>query len=103
MLGDASVGVKWTACDALRLSAIPDCNGTMPQAINDHGVIVGDEWAGPSTMAVMWDPTLQFRELPLQATESRALAVNNCGDVTGHRTVGGVEHAYLWHPGRAEQ
>jgi hypothetical protein len=31
------------------------------------------------------------------------VGINNCGDVTGTRSVKSAFHAYLWHPERAAQ
>ena len=75
---------------------------TIVEPINDQGTIVGDELIDPQYAAGEWDATLQGSLLPLHATaESFAADVNNCGEVTGMRTVGHSLHAYLWQLERA--
>ena len=97
-----TAGVKWTECGAQVLPPIPGGSSRTPHAINDQGWIVGD--TTPGEQAVEWDPMLKVRLLPLQATQSSATDVNNCGDVTGTRRAEGcMQRAFLWEPERPAQ
>jgi uncharacterized membrane protein len=108
IIDDEHVGVKWTECGAERLPPSPDGVDTTPRAINDQGVMVGDNSIHPSDTppytapytALQWDPMLRVRILPLQAACSSAPDVNNCSDVAGIRVAGDFTHAYLWEPER---
>jgi probable HAF family extracellular repeat protein len=114
MIDDEWVGVKWTACGAQRLPSTPGALGSSAYAINDQGLIVGNTQlptsnTQPSTnQASEWDPMLRARLLPLQAVESGAADVNDCGDVVGYRLVKACPvrgrcpsyRAVLWQPER---
>lgn len=98
-----NVGVKWTASGtAVSLPPLPNSRETTPWDINDLGALVGGVSTGPYT-AAQWDPTLRVSAIPLQTQYSTAVGINNCGDVTGTRSVKSAMHAYLWHPERAAQ
>jgi len=111
MIDNVPVGVKWTACGAVRVPPPACVVDALPRAINDQGVMVGDNsfhpWQLPpystTYSAVRWDPTLEASVIPLQASSSTAEKVNNCGDVKGSRFMENKPHAYLWHPERAAQ
>ena len=94
-----TTSVKWTDGVAQILPAPPNASSRNPHAINDAGWVVGD--STPGGQAVEWDPLLRVRLLPLQASQSTATDVNNCGTVTGTRVGDDCgQRAYLWEPER---
>ena len=74
--------------------------GMQDLAINNSGVVVGDETTSAGRIhAFIWDQTHGARDLndlvPASVGELGSASINNQGQIAANAKVGGTEHAYL--------
>jgi probable HAF family extracellular repeat protein len=93
---DPWVAAKWTRHGGELLPNVPNHHRARPKAINEAGVIVGEEITSLSlTLAMRWDTGGRRPRVSPGPSESLANDVNDRGDIvgvwnTGHR------HATMW-------
>jgi len=97
--------VKWTKHGAWRLPNAANRTKARPKAINDWGLVVGqddgqiNEQDGTETqppVALRWVTAGRFTRPPSVASDRKFNDVNDRGDIVGTSTSGGVSQATLW-------
>jgi len=95
--GDAApwIATKWTARGAQLLPSVADHDRTRPKAINDFGIVVGEDITFSITLGIRWDTSGRSARVLAGPNESLANDVNDRGDIVGVWNTGHRE-ATLW-------
>ncbi len=100
-----ATAVQWTQSGGtVALSALGSRPFSLPQSVNDFGVVVGTgatTFFGSSPLPLMWDAGGAVSQLPLPAGETlgRAFGVNNAGLAVGSVNGGSLERAATYTTG----
>lgn len=92
-------GVSQVGIGLLDLGVPDGCVWASAYAVNDSEQVVGECWLPDkaTTGAFLWDRSNGFKILlPPGWRSSRALDINNLGQVVGHGYVGSVRRVFVW-------
>lgn len=101
VIGDGTRAFRWHNGVMTDLGALPGSTNTYPQAINDHGEVVGSSWtASGGLRGFRWHSGV-MTELAVQSTGSFSLAedINNAGIIAGQSGDMNAAAAVRWLPG----